>query len=104
MKEKLTAVLDDHVLGRPGPPIVLVLDEVDRVFGRTYQYDFFGLLRSWHNARAMRAALAQRSRLLRAAVPTRSRSIAAGSPRRSDACPFGDWTREPAIREPDASP
>jgi hypothetical protein len=56
VKEKLTAVLEDHVLGRPGPPIVLVLDEVDRVFGRTYQYDFFGLLRSWHNARAMRPA------------------------------------------------
>lgn len=29
---------------------------MDRVFGRAYQYDFFGLLRSWHNARATRPA------------------------------------------------
>lgn len=54
VKEKLTAVFEDHVLGRNGAPIVLVLDEVDRVFGRSYQYDFFGLLRSWHNLRATR--------------------------------------------------
>jgi hypothetical protein len=53
-KEKLTAVFEDHVLGRHGAPLVLVLDEVDRVFGRSYQHDFFGLLRSWHNLRATR--------------------------------------------------
>jgi hypothetical protein len=30
-------------------PVVIVLDEVDRVFGRVYQNDFFGLLRFWHS-------------------------------------------------------
>lgn len=54
--EKLTTFLEEHVLRPPGAPIVLVLDEVDRVLGRPYQDDFFGLLRSWHNARALRPA------------------------------------------------
>lgn len=54
--EKLTAFLEDHVLSGRGPRVVLILDEADRVFGRAYQHDFFGLLRSWHNARATRPA------------------------------------------------
>lgn len=29
------------------------IDEADRVFGRPYASDFFGLLRSWHNRRAL---------------------------------------------------
>ena len=32
--------------------MVVVMDEVDRVFGRPYQSDFFGLLRFWHDQRA----------------------------------------------------
>lgn len=32
--------------------MVVVMDEVDRVFGRPYQNDFFGLLRYWHDQRA----------------------------------------------------
>ena len=32
--------------------MLIVMDEVDRVFGRPYQDDFFALLHAWHNRRA----------------------------------------------------
>jgi hypothetical protein len=32
--------------------VAIVFDEVDRVFGRSYQRDFFAMLRGWHNRRA----------------------------------------------------
>ncbi len=51
-KDKLTAYIGDYVLQGAIMPTVMVMDEVDRVFGRNYQTDFFGLLRSWHNQRA----------------------------------------------------
>lgn len=51
-KEKLTSYISDHVLQEATMPVVMVMDEVDRVFGRVYQNDFFGLLRFWHNRRA----------------------------------------------------
>jgi hypothetical protein len=41
----VTAVLD-------GPPVVLLLDEVDRLFDRPYRGDFFAAIRGWHNNRA----------------------------------------------------
>ncbi|MDX1523415.1 MAG: AAA-like domain-containing protein, partial [Anaerolineae bacterium] len=36
--------------------IVLALDEVDRLLNLPFHADFFGLLRSWHNSRALDAA------------------------------------------------
>ena len=36
-----------------GEPVFWGMDEVDRVFSCPYKSDFFGLLRSWHNRRAM---------------------------------------------------
>jgi hypothetical protein len=33
-------------------PLVLALDEVERVFEKKFQSDFFGMLRSWHNRRS----------------------------------------------------
>lgn len=33
--------------------IVIVVDAVDRLFSQPYRHDFFGLLRSWHNRRAV---------------------------------------------------
>ncbi len=45
----MTAVLD-------GPPIVLLLDEVDRLFDRPYRGDFFAAVRGWHNNRAIEKA------------------------------------------------
>lgn len=42
----------DVLLRQAGGPVVWGIDEVDRLFGRDYADDFFGLLRSWHNRRA----------------------------------------------------
>jgi hypothetical protein len=51
-KDKLTSFICNHVLQGACMPVVVVMDEVDRVFGRPYQDDFFGLLRFWHDQRA----------------------------------------------------
>jgi hypothetical protein len=45
----VTAVLD-------GPPVVLLLDEVDRLFDRLFRGDFFAAVRGWHNNRATEEA------------------------------------------------
>ena len=42
-----------YVLADRTQPLVWGMDEVDRLFGRSFANDFFGLLRSWHNARAL---------------------------------------------------
>lgn len=34
-------------------PLVWFMDEADRLFGLPFASDFFGLIRSWHNSRAM---------------------------------------------------
>jgi DNA-binding SARP family transcriptional activator len=36
-------------------PVVWAMDEADRLFGSEFADDFFGLVRSWHNLRAMDA-------------------------------------------------
>jgi hypothetical protein len=51
-KDKLTAFIHNYVLHGARMPVVLGMDEVDRVFGHPYQDDFFALLRAWHNRRA----------------------------------------------------
>jgi hypothetical protein len=50
---KLTQFLEQEVLPGLAKPIVLLMDEVDRLFSYGYRSDFFGLLRSWHNSRAI---------------------------------------------------
>jgi hypothetical protein len=49
---QLTNFLEDKLVPMVGGPLVLALDEVDRVLGRAYQGDFFSMLRHWHNRRA----------------------------------------------------
>jgi hypothetical protein len=51
-KDKLTFFLEEEVLIDAERPVVLLLDEVDRVFAETYRDDFFSLIRAWHNNRA----------------------------------------------------
>lgn len=48
----LDAVLG-HLLAHNGGRVIWGIDEADRLFGRPYSNDFFGLLRSWHNRRAL---------------------------------------------------
>jgi DNA-binding SARP family transcriptional activator len=48
----LERFIKQEVLSHDGP-VFWGLDEVDRLFSCPYYSDFFGLLRSWHNRRAM---------------------------------------------------
>jgi len=41
------------VLGRSNGPLLWAMDEVDRLFSTPFGTEFFGLLRSWHNERAL---------------------------------------------------
>jgi hypothetical protein len=49
---KFTKLMDRVVLPTSEKPIILALDEVDRLLLTDYHADFFGLLRSWHNMRS----------------------------------------------------
>ncbi|MBL8152151.1 MAG: AAA-like domain-containing protein, partial [Blastocatellia bacterium] len=49
----LQRYIQKEVLGQLSQPIVWGLDEVDRLLAYPYASEFFGLLRSWHNARAL---------------------------------------------------
>lgn len=42
-----------EVLARDESCFVLAIDEIDRIFNHKYAGEFFNLLRSWHNARAL---------------------------------------------------
>jgi hypothetical protein len=44
------------VLEGSSSPVVLILDEVDRLFDRSYRGDFFAAVRGWHNNRATEEA------------------------------------------------
>lgn len=50
---KLTYLMEDYVLPETESSIVLALDEVDRLLDVPFHNDFFALLRSWHNSRAL---------------------------------------------------
>lgn len=47
-----TLYMEDCILGAVERPVVLAMDEVERVFDTPFRSDFFGMLRSWHNDRA----------------------------------------------------
>src|SRR5262249_23369219 len=42
-----------NLLAALGAPLVLALDEVDTIIDTTFRSDFFSMLRSWHNYRAL---------------------------------------------------
>ena len=51
--QRCTRYMQNHVLKAVGGPLLLAMDEVDRMFDAAYRSDFFSMLRSWHNNRAM---------------------------------------------------
>ncbi len=51
--QRCTRYMQTHVLQEVGSPLVLAMDEVDRMFDADYRSDFFSMLRSWHNNRAL---------------------------------------------------
>ena len=50
---RCTRYMQDHILQAVGGPLVLAMDEVDRMFDADYRSDFFSMLRNWHNNRAL---------------------------------------------------
>ncbi len=51
--QRCTRYMQTHVLKSLGAPLLLAMDEVDRMFDTDYRSDFFSMLRSWHNNRAL---------------------------------------------------
>lgn len=51
-KGSFAEFLTRAVLDESSSPVVLILDEVDRLFDRSYRGDFFAAVRGWHNNRA----------------------------------------------------
>jgi hypothetical protein len=45
---KCTRFFKEMVLGKLNQPLLLAMDEVDRLLASPFKSDFFGLLRSWH--------------------------------------------------------
>jgi len=52
-QDKLVKVLEDYILPATDKQIVLAIDEADRLLAVPFHSDFFALLRSWHNNRAI---------------------------------------------------
>lgn len=42
-----------HILSKLRSPLVLAMDEVESIFDTSFRTDFFGMLRYWHNERAI---------------------------------------------------
>lgn len=51
-QDKLTTYLERQVLPQVDAPILLAIDEADRLLEKSYKTDFFGLLRAWDSHRA----------------------------------------------------
>ncbi|MBW4589310.1 AAA-like domain-containing protein [Aetokthonos hydrillicola] len=51
--QRCTRYMSRYVLKELASPLVLAMDEVDKVFDSPFRNDFFGMLRNWHNSRAM---------------------------------------------------
>ena len=47
-----TRYVNRYLLKQLTTPLVLAMDEVDRIYESDFRSDFFGMLRSWHNDRA----------------------------------------------------
>jgi AAA-like domain/TIR domain len=51
---RCTELLRRHLLPNLNQPLLLAMDEVDTIFETDFRTEFFGMLRSWHNYRAIR--------------------------------------------------
>lgn len=49
---RCTDYLEHHLLAHVTGPLVVAMDEIDRLFEADFRSDFFGMLRSWHNERS----------------------------------------------------
>jgi Cdc6-like AAA superfamily ATPase len=51
--QRCTRYMQLHILKPLGEPLLVAMDEVDRMFDADFGTDFFSMLRSWHNNRAL---------------------------------------------------
>lgn len=51
-QDKISYLLEEHVLEKSKSSIILAIDEADRLLETPFHTDFFGLIRSWHNSGA----------------------------------------------------
>jgi hypothetical protein len=56
--QNLTRYLQTEIIGTNPEPVVLFMDEVDRILTHDYRDDFFALIRYWHDGRARDSQLA----------------------------------------------
>jgi len=52
-KDKMTRFVENAILQGGQEPVVLVMDEADVLLQTSFYGEFFGLLRAWHNRRAL---------------------------------------------------
>ncbi|MEM7128196.1 MAG: AAA-like domain-containing protein, partial [Chloroflexota bacterium] len=52
--QSFTAFLEDRILCHSDSPVIFAMDEADSILRTSFYQDFFGLVRSWHNRRAVR--------------------------------------------------
>lgn len=53
--QRTTNYVQKYILKELGQPLVLAMDEVERVFDSPFRSDFFSMLRSWHNKRSAKS-------------------------------------------------
>jgi hypothetical protein len=51
-KENITGFIKEALLEQAQSPILILMDEVDRLFNQPFRDDFFSTIRGWHNLRA----------------------------------------------------
>ncbi|RCJ18396.1 hypothetical protein A6S26_28970 [Nostoc sp. ATCC 43529] len=51
--QRCTRYVNRYILKDFGKPLVLAMDEVESIFDSEFRSDFFAMLRSWHNSRAI---------------------------------------------------
>jgi hypothetical protein len=51
-KDNLTGFIKKAVLEKARTPVLILFDEVDRLFSCSFRDDFFATIRAWHNLRA----------------------------------------------------
>lgn len=54
--QRTTNYFQKHILKSLDGPLLLAMDEVERMFDAPFRSDFFSMLRSWHNNRATKPA------------------------------------------------
>ncbi len=61
---KCSHYLSDYIIPQIDAPLILAMDEVERMLTSPFRVDFFGMLRTWHNERFFDESLARMSLFL----------------------------------------